>query len=462
MRGAGVKGVLSLAAALGLLAAGCLAPTASIPPPPSAPPPVHGTLTVAFVDVGQGDATVWQLPDGSIIVYDCGPPADNSSLNPVTGYLRSIGRLAGSKVWAVIASHGHLDHMGGCEEVLADYEVEHIYELWYDGPDTPNSYNRWVSQVVAENATVHTAVETPFLDDEQVFGQHDQLTLPPNATQAGLRAAILWPPPPHVSSWDEIGLFSVVIRWSFGAVDFCTAGDIERDQEVALASLPEDLNCEVFLVGHHGSAGSNSQEWLAKMGPKAAVVSFGENSYGHPTAQALCRLQSAGAKVFATERLGTVTATTDGSAFNLAPDAPEAKDYCAAGASYWPPAPPPSPPPPPPPAPPPAPANNTTTPPPLAITAEVSDDTPCQYTTVTVHVRATRGTAASAGASVDSTWRYKTSAPTESGTTDASGHVALSRYISGASAGYTVVVEVSAFEGGQSAAASTSFTPRAC
>lgn len=448
-----MKAILSLVAASGLFMAGCLAPTASLPPAPPLPP-AHGTLSVAFLDVGQGDATVWQLPDGSVVVYDCGPPLANSSVNPVKAYLRSIGHAQGSKIWALIASHGHLDHMGGCQDVLADYEVEHIFEVWYDGPDTPNSYNRWISQIVAENTTVHTAAETPFLDGEQIFHQHDQLALPPNATQAGLRAEILWPPAPHIASWGEIGLYSLAVRWSFGSVDFCTDGDIERDQEVALASMGQDLNCEVYLVGHHGSAGSSSASWIAKMSPKAAVVSFGENDYGHPTAPALCRVQSSGAKVFATHRVGTVTVTTDGTTFRVTPDTPEMQDYCAAGASYWP-APPPPPPPPPP-------TNNTTAPPPFAITATVSDDTPCQFTTVTVHVRALRGPTGVEGASVDSTWHYKASTATESGITDASGHVALARYISGASAGYAVAVELVATSGSETALASTSFTPQAC
>lgn len=442
----GAGRALPLFAALAVALSGCLTPAALPPPPP--PPEVQGILTVAFVDVGQGDATVWQLPDGSIIVYDCGPPASNAGANPVNHYLRSIGLAPGATIWAVIASHGHLDHMGGCEEVLSDYEVEHIYELWYQGSDAPTSYSRWRDNIFHEtNATVHTFYETGALAGEQLFHQWDPIALPANATAAGFRAQILWPPPVRVQRWDEIGFYSLVVRWSFGSVDYCTAGDIGQDQEAALAGLITDLNCDVYLVGHHGSKDSSTTPWVGTMAPKVAVVSFGNNTFGHPTSEALCRVQSAGAKVYATQRLGTIQVATDGSSLTVTPNNPEPTNYCAAGATYWPP--------------PPPPGNNTTTHP-LAVSASASNAQPCQYTTVTVPVHVARGGAPVSGASVTSTWYYKTSSPTEIGTTDAGGDVALSRYISGAAAGYEVVVEVVAAEGGQSATATTSFTPQAC
>jgi beta-lactamase superfamily II metal-dependent hydrolase len=402
------------------------------------------------VDVGQGDATVWQLPDGSIVVYDCGPPAGNATSNAVVGYLTSIGHAPGTKVFALIASHGHLDHIGGCEEVLASYEVAHIYEVWYEGPDAPNSYNRWITDVINENATVHTARATEFLESEQVFHQGDPLALPQGAFDDGLRAQVLWPANAAVPPWADIGLYSLAVRWSFGNIDFCTDGDLESDQEAAMASSASALNCEIYLVGHHGSAYSSSSAWLSKMRPTVAVVSVGENDYGHPTSSALCRVQQAGGMVFATERLGTITVTTDGVAARVAPNQPETIAYCAAGASYWPVVAPP-----PPPAPPPGTAN-------LSITASPSSTDPCQYTTVTVEAHVARETSPVAGTLVNSTWHYKTSTPTESGTTDASGDVSMSRYISGANADYTVVVDVEASSGAERATASTSFTPRAC
>jgi beta-lactamase superfamily II metal-dependent hydrolase len=71
------------------------------------------------------------------------------------------------------------------------------------------------------------------------------------------------------------------------------------------------------------------------MGPSLALVSFGENSYGHPTADALCRVQQSGALVYATHRVGNLVARTDGVGITVSPSAPEMQDYCVAGASYW-------------------------------------------------------------------------------------------------------------------------------
>lgn len=75
-------------------------------------------LRVHFVDVGQGDGVVWKLPGGGFAVYDCGPPVAGAAGNPVVARLRALGLPPGGTLHALVASHGHLDHVGGCEEVL--------------------------------------------------------------------------------------------------------------------------------------------------------------------------------------------------------------------------------------------------------------------------------------------------------------------------------------------------------
>lgn len=284
-------------------------------------------LRVTYVNVGQGDGIVWQLPGGAVVVYDCGPAA-TAATNPVTAYLRSIGLPAGSHIHALIASHGHLDHIAGCEEVLAEYVVDHVYDTWYTGTDAPQSYTTFRSQVTAEATTLHDIQDDPSVADVQ-FQQWDDLGLP-----GAVSAQIMWPPLPALN-WDHIAEASIAIRLTLGSVDFCFQGDIETAQEASLATESRDLNCEVFLGGHHGSRYATSSPWLSKMDPEYAPVSFGTNSYGHPTADALCRLQAAGAAIYATHRLGTITIQTDGTQVEVMPATPETANYCSTGADYW-------------------------------------------------------------------------------------------------------------------------------
>jgi competence protein ComEC len=314
------------------------APPATPPAAPPAPPapPAKGILNVYFLDVGQGDAVLWELPDGSIVVYDCGPPVNATTANPVTRYLRERLLLGpGARLHALVASHGHLDHVGGCEEVLRDYQVAHVYETWYDGPDAPASYRRFRDQVRAEGAMVHTVRSTPALEGERLFHDGDLLDLPAAARNAGVRAEVLWPPGPGQADWDRIGEQSIVLRLSFGEQALCFQGDIEIDQEEELARRLGSAGCTVLLAGHHGSRFASSAPWLAKVRPQHAVVSFGENAHGHPAPEALCRLQQAGAKVYLTHGLGNIAAITDGGRLAIQPDRPEVQDYCAPGASYW-------------------------------------------------------------------------------------------------------------------------------
>lgn len=307
--------LLALVALLALAAyvyAGRVAPG----PVPLAAPPA-GTLRVHYVDVGQGDGTIWEMPDGSIVIYDCGPPAADAASNPMVRYLRdTLGRAPGSPIAALVASHGHLDHVGGCEEILAEYAVATIVEAWYDGADAPESYRRFLAQAEAEAQAEGAKVRT--LAELDVGA-----TLVPGAT-------LLWPEAFPPGGWESIAEGSLVVRLQHGRTSFCFQGDIEAAQEAALAG-----RCDVYLVGHHGSRYASSAPWLARMAPTIAVASFGENSYGHPHPEALCRIGQAGATLYATHRSQGVTVSSDGERVQVERGDAEQADYCA-GASYWP------------------------------------------------------------------------------------------------------------------------------
>lgn len=298
------------------------------------PPPTNGTLRLHYVDVGQGDAAVWELPDGSLVVFDCGPAAESPETNPVVRYIvDKLGRAPGSSLAALVASHGHLDHIGGCDEVFDSFRIERVYETWYDGADAPRSYARFQEKIRAEGAIVHTLGATDALEGELPLG--DTLVLPATAAAAGVRAEFLWPVR-EANRWDEIANHGIVVRLVFGASTACFQGDIELREEGALLESGRDVSCGVYLVGHHGSQYASSPGWLAAMDPEVAVVSFGTNPYGHPTPEALCRVQESGATVYATARAGHVVVTLDGERAVVAPEtAAETVDYCAPGASYW-------------------------------------------------------------------------------------------------------------------------------
>ena len=88
-------------------------------------------------------------------------------------------------------------------------------------------------------------------------------------------------------------------------------GDAETGAEASMtAAFGPELKADVLKVGHHGSARSSSAAFLQAVRPRWAVIEVGRNNYGHPTQNALARLQEAGASVDRTDQDGTV-ATSD-------------------------------------------------------------------------------------------------------------------------------------------------------
>jgi competence protein ComEC len=109
---------------------------------------------------------------------------------------------------------------------------------------------------------------------------------------------------------------SIVMRWEFGGRAFLLPGDAEKQAERQILSenSADSLHADVLKIGHHGSKNSTTEEFLAAVHPRLAVISSGENnSYGHPSPDLLERLEKAGVRVLRTDRDGAVHILTDGS-----------------------------------------------------------------------------------------------------------------------------------------------------
>lgn len=279
-----------------------------------------GQLVVHYVDVGQGDGVIWELPGGQFVIIDCGD-VTNADDSPMVEALRGLGLATGDSIWGFIASHGHRDHIGGCDEVFDAYKIERIYETWYDGSDRPTSYKRFQEKIEAEvllGAQLYSLGDGPAAIP---FQQGDSIPL----GQEGITAQILWPPA-QASRWDYIAEHSIVVRLSAGGVDFCFQGDIELAEEEKLVNSGFDVDCEVYLAGHHGSKYASGENWLAAMSPEHTIVSFGNNAYGHPTTDALCRIMGVGSQVYFTYG-EDVEVATDGVNMTVS-TAPQSIDGC--------------------------------------------------------------------------------------------------------------------------------------
>ena len=135
----------------------------------------------------------------------------------------------------------------------------------------------------------------------------------------GVRLTFLAPDSAWTVGLKDPNLASTIAVVRFGMVRFLLVGDAEREEEDWLLEQHRDeLRADVLKVGHHGSATSSSDEFLAAVNPAVAVISVGAgNKYGHPSIDVLRALSRVGAEVLRTDQAGTIVVRTDGARIEI-------------------------------------------------------------------------------------------------------------------------------------------------
>ena len=266
-----------------------------------------GTLSVTFLDVGQGNAVLVEQ-GGAYMLID-GGNRDYSSF--VVSYLKEQGV---EELAYVIASHYDADHLNGvvgalhafsCGQVLApDYVTDtRVYE----------SFER----VITEQ---DIALAYPAVGDTYTLGDASFTVVCPKAYD------------PKEDNDNSVG-----IRLVYGNTSFLICGDAGKAEEQAMLDSGVTLESDVYLASHHGSEGSSSEAFMRAVSPSAVVVSAGAgNSYGHPTRTVLDRVKACGAALYRTDLQGTITVTSDGTSLSWSVDATQDYrdgDEVAAGAA---------------------------------------------------------------------------------------------------------------------------------
>lgn len=247
-------------------------------------------LTIHFIDVGQADCILIELPNNEEILIDAGNKADSKT---IINYIKNLGIY---DIEYFILTHYHEDHIGSVPNILNEFDVLKIYI-----PDTTTDtqiYKETIQAIEKENAEVIKAkggtniIDTANLDFE---------VLAPNS---------MW--------YSEMNEFSLVTKLVYGNTSFLFTGDAESVSELEMIRAGYDLDIDLLKVGHHGGETSTSQLFLDATTPESAVISVGVgNSYGHPHEKTLNRLNNIGAKVYRTDEQGTIIAISDGSKITI-------------------------------------------------------------------------------------------------------------------------------------------------
>ncbi|WP_143023816.1 DNA internalization-related competence protein ComEC/Rec2 [Salimicrobium album] len=233
---------------------------------------------VTFLDVGQGDSAVIELPHrrGVIIVDAAGPPhfqenRDKIAENILVPFLNSRGIR---KVDAVFITHNDSDHNGSFAGLLEDIDVGRLFVSPYDEGD------------YKFKKTELSAGDTYGIE--------------------GYEFRVLSPGKDHLDKNDN----SLVLHTALGGKGWLFTGDISAGVEKTVQEAHGPLPVAILKVAHHGSKTSTSELFLDTFEPGIGIISAGRNNrYGHPHPEVLRTLEKAEVEVWRTDRHGAVTVT---------------------------------------------------------------------------------------------------------------------------------------------------------
>ncbi len=283
-------------------------------------PAPTGALRVTFLDVGQGDAALVELPDGATWLVDAG--GDASALDPLAAAApgRAIAATLAvhdrARIDLAVLSHPHPDHYLGLA-ALAAQGVD-VGELWSAEPPSREAASRSglasFGEVAAQLVARGTRLAQPPLG---VARSEAGVTLtawaPRFSPEAGVPARLA--PDPVRTVNDN----SLVISIAYRGRTILFAGDLEAEGEEAVVAAGL-AHVDVVKVPHHGSPTSSTAALVGATHPQLAVISCGAgNRFGFPAAAVVARWRAAGAEVVRTDLRGAVTVTIDDDG-NLAKD----------------------------------------------------------------------------------------------------------------------------------------------
>ena len=242
-------------------------------------------LVVRFVDVGQGDASIIEFPDGKTMLID----TPTGEAGTVKSQLAADGR---NTIDWLVATHPDADHIGGLDTIISTMDVRSVW-----APEV-NSSTKTYTRFLTAIADKGLSIEPCYAGRTVASGEN-------------YTAELLWPE--QGASYSEDNAYSAIIKVTYGNSTFLFTGDAPAEAQ----KLCGAGHVDVLKVAHHGSASGMDTELASKLTPSAAVISYGQNNYGHPTQVVLDALAGVGTHVYGTRVNGTVTAASDGTTVSV-------------------------------------------------------------------------------------------------------------------------------------------------
>lgn len=261
---------------------------------------------IIFLDVGQGDCCLIRTETGHNYLFDCG----SSSRRKVGEYvlLPTLKYYGITTLDGVFVSHPDVDHMNGIRELLELAADNHL------------KIKSLVLPAVEQSARQGQFGELLMAVDDRSGGQKTKQTTrivwvsAGDAWESGSVRFLCLHPEKESGTMNE-NVYSECFYVDFGDFTLLLTGDVEGSGEEALLAELQRRGIgqlDLLKIAHHGSRNSTTEEFLQQLHPGTAIISCGSNNrYGHPHAELLNRLESAGVQWICTKDYGAITVEMD-------------------------------------------------------------------------------------------------------------------------------------------------------
>ncbi len=263
-------------------------------------------LQVTYMDVGQGNAALLELPGGHTALIDGGGFSDNNVFDMGARVIAPfLWRKKIHTIDALILTHPNSDHLNGLLYIAQHFNVKTV---WTNGESRTTQGYRRFKKIVSQKQ----------------LNLPDFKNMPRKQRINGVEFSFMYPPPDFldkmaVQKWRNTNNNSLVLKVSFGDISFLFPGDIMAEAEKELVSLSgADLACTVLLAPHHGSRSSSSRLFLSHAQPDVAVISAGwKNRFKFPHSTVLEAYEKSGCRIMRTDQNGAITFITDGKRLHI-------------------------------------------------------------------------------------------------------------------------------------------------
>ena len=245
-------------------------------------------LKITFLDVGQGDSSVVELPDKKVMLIDGGMYEPDMGRAVIAPYLWSRGLRS---IDYLVLTHPHPDHYGGLIYIMENFKIG---EVWLNGRKTAEAEKFF--QKVKEMKIYYRVLRRGDVleaDKYKIYVVH-----PYDEFFADSRRG----------AFSSENSASMVLKFEEDDVSVLFAGDIETEAEESLTPLGKPLKSDIIKVPHHGGRTSSSAGFIKAVQPQIAVISAGKNnSFNHPHKETIERYKAAGVRIYRTDIDGAVT-----------------------------------------------------------------------------------------------------------------------------------------------------------